>query len=506
MKSGSSVKRNVLASWGTHAFNMVIGFYLTRYTLDVLGVSTYGNWLFVNSIASYANLLYCGFGETVSRYVSRHQADNDQKKMNEVVSLVSLVFRGLGAAAFLFSCGLAATAGWWGGWEGDMLLQVRITCLILGLNIAISMSGAPYGGVLIGFRRFDIERAVGFIFDVVRLVLFLVMLHDEWGLVTMAFIYFLVTVGENVSYVFFAYRLAPKLEVSWKLVNREVFKETYSFSAMSFVNTVASQVINATDTIVIGFLLNKEAIVPYYFGMRLAQFCRQPIDKIAHICLPTAGAMHSEADRSKRLRFLLRTLSFVILLISALFIGAWYFGGDVLNLWVGPKLTPAEHLQSHRILMVMLAAHLIALPCSIFRAFLFGLGEVRVPAMIYIVEAFMNFSLSIILCQLYGIEGVAWGTAVPIALIELGVLMPYAVKTMGLTWSRLLNEAVWPAMLPLCALWAYAAIVSGQSWSHGNWIALFGVAVAGAAVLGGAMLAAKYQERMALRTAESPSA
>lgn len=507
MKSGSSVKRNVLASWGTHAFNMVIGFFLTRYTLDVLGVSTYGNWLFINSIAAYANLLYCGFGETVSRYVSRYHADNDQRKMNEVVSLVSVVFRGLGITAFLVSCILAATAGWWGGWEGSMLLQVRITCLILGLNIAISMSGAPYGGVLIGLRRFDIERAIGFTFDVVRLVLFLVMLHDEWGLVTMAFIYFLVTVGENVSYVYFAHKLVPQLEVSWKHVNRDVFKECFSFSSMSFINTVASQIINATDTIVIGFLLNKEAIVPYYFGLRLAQFCRQPIDKIAHICLPTAGALHSEADRSKRLRFLLRTLGFVILLITGLFIGAWYFGGDVLKLWVGPKLTPAEHLQAHRILMILLGAHLIALPCSIFRAFLFGLGNVRIPAMIYIVEAIMNISLSLVLCQLYGIEGVAWGTAIPVALIELGVLMPYAVQTLGLNWSRLFNEAVWPTTIPLCALWAYASIVSSQSWSHHHWVALIGVAAGGGAVLGGAMWLAKYHGRVTLfGAAESPSA
>lgn len=494
----SSVKRNVLASWGVHACNMVIGFFLTRYTLEVLGVSTYGNWLFINSIAGYANLLYCGFGETVSRYVAKYHSDKDQRGMNHVVSLVTFVFRGLGCIALTIAIGLAASAHWWGGWDGDQLIQVRITCLILGLNVAISMAGTSYGGVLHGLRRFDLERGVAFASDITRLILFLTLLRAEWGIVVIASIFFLVTVGENVAYVFFAYRLLPNLEVKWKHVHRETLRECGSFSSMSFINTVASQLINATDTIVIGFMLGKEAIVPYYFGLRLAQICRQPIDKIAHICLPTAGALHSEADRSKRLRFLLRTLGIVFLLISSLFIGAWYFGGDVLRLWVGPKLTVENHLLAHRILMILLGAHLIALPCSILRAFLFGLGIVRVPACIYVLEAILNLCLSLALCAGFGIEGVAWGTAIPVAVIELGVLLPYAVRNLGLSWTRLFRDALVPQAIPLLALWAYAAVIANLSWSHEHWIALISIAIPGGLLLGGTWWLAGKLPRPAL--------
>lgn len=486
---------------------MVIGFFLTRYTLDVLGVSTYGNWLFINSIASYSTLLYCGFGETISRYVAKYHADQDQQRMNDVVSLITCIFRGLGAVALLIAVGMAATAHWWGAWDADMLLQVQMTCVILGLNVAISLSGTPYGGVLHGLRRFDLERGVGFVFDLVRLILFLVFLRQEWGLVVIAAIYFLVTVGENVAYVVLAYRLLPKLEVQWKHVHSKTLHECGAFSSMSFVNTIASQLINATDTIVIGMMLGKEAIVPYYFGLRLSQFCRQPIDKIAHICLPTAGALHSEADRSKRLRLLLRTLGIVVLLITGLFIGAWYFGGDVLSLWVGGKMASEDHHASHRILMILLGANLIALPCSILRAFLFGLGIVRVPACIYVLEAALNLGLSLILCHFHGVEGVAWGTAIPVVVVELGILVPYALRNLGLSLSRLVNEALWPQVIPLLALWAYAVIISRQEWSHAAWFSLFGVAFAGGIVLGTAWWLKSGRPSGAIFSpAESPTA
>lgn len=507
MSSGSSVKRNVIASWGAHAINLVIGFFLTRYTLDVLGVSTYGNWLFINSIAGYASLLYFGFGETVSRFVARRHSDGDQRGMNEVVSLASAVFFGLGCVSFLIALLLALTAHWWGGWKDDGLTQVRVACLILGLNVAISMCGTPFGGVLHGLRRFDLERGVGFASDVLRLILFFLLLQAEWGLVIIAGIFFLVTVAENLSYVVLAYWLVPELEVQWRHIKRETLRECGSFSAMSFINTTASQLINATDTIVIGFMLGQEAIVPYYFGLRLAQFCRHPVDKIAHICLPTAGAMHSEADRSRRLQFLLTTLSFVILLIVALFIGACYFGGDVLRLWVGPKLTFDQLKQSHRILLILLGASLIALPCSILRAFLFAMGIVKVPALIYIAEAALNLTLSLILCGQYGIEGVAWGTAVPVVVVELGILLPYALKNLGVSWSRLLGEALWPPAMPLITLWAFAAVVSGQSWAHDNVLGLLLVAISSGAVLGGTWWLARSQNsRFELTPSSTPFA
>jgi O-antigen/teichoic acid export membrane protein len=482
--AGSSVKRNVLASWALHAFNMVIGFFLTRYTLEVLGKSTYGNWLFINSIASYAGLMYLGLGETISRYVAKHQADGDQKRMNEVVSLIAYLFRGLGAVAFLLACVMGLTAHWWGGREGEMLTQVRATCVILGLNVAISMAGTAYGGILHGFRRFDLERGVGLLSDVIRLVMFLTLLQVQWGLVIIASIFFTIALFENASYVWLAYRLAPRLEVRWALVRRETLRECGQFSLMSFINTLASQLINATDTIVIGFMLGKEAIVPYYFGLRLAQYCRQPIEKIAHICLPTAGALHSEADRSKRIRFLMRAVGIVVLLVSGTFIGAWYFGADVLDAWVGPKLDIAEREMSERILTILLGAQLIALPCSILRAFLFGLGNVRTPALIYVLEAAINLGLSLILSMTHGIEGVAWGTAIPVVLIETGILLPYAIRQLGVSWSRFVRDALAPQVPSLLLLWAYAAFVSSQSWSHGDWRPLIPIAILGGAILG----------------------
>ncbi len=501
MSFAGSVTRNVLASWGTHASNLVIGFFLTRYTLDVLGVSTYGSWLLINSIASYAALLYCGLGETISRYVAKYHSEQNWHRINQVVTLVLTIYLGMGAIAFLIACGLSLTAGWWGGWTGEDLIEAQATILILGVNVAVGMAGSVFGGVLHGLRRFDLERGIGFSFDLVRLALFLTFLSERYGLITIALIYFVVALGENLLYIVFARRILPTLAVGPSLLDRDVLKECGQFSSMVFLSVVASQLINATDTITIGLLLGKEAIVPYYFGLRLTQFAKQPIDKIAHICMPTAGALQSEQDRMKRGRFLIKTLGIVFLLAGGAFIGAWFFAGDVLRLWVGAKLTDEDLALSHRILTVLLGAQLIALPCGILRAFLFGSGHVRVPAFIYLAEAITNLALSITLCLYWGIEGVAWGTAVPVMAFELCLLVPYALKSLQVSVWRIIEQAIVPQIVPLLALLAYSLAVSSHPMTHGDWRALFAVSICGAGILGGALWVRRKLDRRSLATA-----
>ena len=498
MSNAGSVKRNVLASWGTHASNLVIGFFLTRYTLDTLGVSTYGSWLLINSIASYSGLLYCGMGETISRFVAKYHSERDSYRISQVVTLVLTIYLGMGIVAILAAGVLSITAGWWGGWSGQELLEARLTIIILGANVAIGMTGSVFGGVLHGLRRFDLERGIGFTFDLVRLGLFLLLLSDRYGLVTIAIIYFIVTLGENLSYIILAKRLVPTLSVSPSLLSRELLKECGQFSSMAFLSVVASQLINATDTITIGLLLGKEAIVPYYFGLRLMQFAKQPIDKIAHICMPTAGALQSELDRSRRNRFLVKTLGIVFLLTSGAFIGAWFFASDVLELWVGSQLTGADLALSHRILVILLGAQIIALPCSILRAFLFGSGQVKVPAFIYLGEAATNLLMSIAMCLVWGIEGVAWGTAIPIVLFELCILAPYALRSLQVSLKRIAVEAVLPQLGPLLALLAYSITIANYPWSHGHWVALFAVTVCGGFTLLFAIWVRQWFDRQTL--------
>ena len=166
-----TVKINVLAGWVCHATSLLIGFFLMPYVLGIVGDASYGTWLLLNSMAGYTALLYLGFGETITRFVSQHYARQEWDKLNETISGIFAAYLVSGTIACLAAGVLAALAPYLNSWEGQSLTEVRWAIMILGLNAALSICGSINGGVLYGIQRFDIERGIQITCQIVRAVL-----------------------------------------------------------------------------------------------------------------------------------------------------------------------------------------------------------------------------------------------------------------------------------------------------------------------------------------------
>ena len=479
----TSVKRsmqwNVGASWFVHAASLVIGFFLMPFVIHKLGDGQYGVWVFINCLAGYAGLLYLGFGQTISRYVAKYSAAGDWQKLNEISSLVFFVYVAGGLIALTAACVLAALVPYFSIWKTHSVLEIRLVILMLGLNVATGLIGSVFGGVLMGLRRFDLERGVSFTVDVTRLVLIVVFLQREWGLLAIATIYWVVTLTENLGYVLLAYRQLPELSISRRHLNWGVFRECCSFSGFAFLSAVAQQLIYATDTIVIGVVLGEAAITPYFIALRLCQYLRQPIEKISDICMPTAGALQSQMQTGNLRDLLCKALGVTFLLSAGILIGASFFGTALIQTWMGPGYD-----QTPALLTILLIGQVVALPVGVLRAILFGLGQVRLPALVYLAEAVVNLVLSLILAQYMGVQGVAWGTSIPIVLFELGIILPVGMSYLGIPLIRLLREAIIPYLLPLLGLWIYSNHVATYYPDHHSWPALIAITCGGGAVLG----------------------
>ena len=478
MSSRSSIKLNLCASWVAHGVTLVIGFFLMPFVLHKLGDRSYGAWIFINSAASYAGLMYLGFGHAIQVYVAKHRAEGDWHRLNEKVNVILAVYLGMGTIAFCLAGLLAGLAPVMHKWDPEMLVEVRLVMLILGLNIAIGMTGSVFGGVLMGLQRFDLVSGIAIGADLFRLGLTVLFLRHEWGLVTLASIYLAATVLENLIYIVLAFRFIPTLSLRRMYVKLAVLKECFGFSLYVFLGHISAQLIYATDTLVIGFMLGAEAIVPYYIALRLCQFIQRPIQQIGEVCMPKAGELHAKAASSQLAGLLVRALGVAFLLTTGMFIGTVYFGNALLLTWVGPGYD-----ESQRLLLVLLFAQTIALPLGVLRSILFGMGHVRAPAIMFFAEAVLNLVLSMLLIRPLGVMGVALGTAIPIAVIEIGLLLPYALKHLQLNGWKLLWDVLGPQSMPLLALVAYSAVVCRCFDVSQGWTKLVVVTAGGGAVL-----------------------
>lgn len=452
----------------------MIGVFLMPYVLHILGDAQYGSWIFINAIAGYSGLLYLGFGQTISRYVAHYHAKQDWKRLNHVANVIFAIYLGMGFLA-LFAAGIIAwLAPHLSDWGSISLFEIRTVILLLGLNVFVGLAGSVFGGVLMGIQRFDIERGVNLTGGILRLILTVAFLQAEWGLLTIAIIFFVVTLVENLGHLYFAFRQVKTFRIGRRYMEWSILKECGSFSGFAFIDAIAWTLIEATDSILIGIFFSPAAIVPYYIALRLTQFINMPIAQIGKVFMPRAGELHANEDHHALQKLVLNGVSLSFLLITGFFIGVCFFGKTLITTWVGPGYS-----ESHLLLMVLLGARIVSLPTTTLRSVLYGMGDVKIPSLIYMGEAIANLILSLILIQSLGLMGVALGTAIPILVAELGIILPYALKKLNISYSQMIRTAFGPTVAPLLALLAYSFYLPKFVEIHNSWFTLIGVAAGG---------------------------
>jgi O-antigen/teichoic acid export membrane protein len=178
-----------------------------------------------------------------------------------------------------------------------------------------------------------------------------------------------------------------------------------------------------------------------------------------------------------------------LLLAAGFWIGSVYFGDRLIVAWMGQSF---EH--THLIFVVLVAAQVVAQPMVVVRQVLLGMGQVKVPALFDLAEAMGNLVLSLLLVRRFGIVGVAVGTLVPLLIVELGVLLPYGLRAVGLPARRLVVAVLAPQVLPLAGLLVYCEAVSRLALPPG-WVTLLAITAGGGASLAAGWIAGELCRR-----------
>jgi O-antigen/teichoic acid export membrane protein len=219
----------------------------------------------------------------------------------------------------------------------------------------------------------------------------------------------------------------------------------------------------------------------------------QPLEKIGDVVLPAAGACASRNERVELQQLLARGMQLTLLLAAGCWIGAAYFGDRLLTTWMGPDQTWPV---STTVLLILLAAQIVAQPMLVVRQVLTAIGRVRLQALLDMFQAVVNLGLSLALIGWLGITGVAWGTLVPMLLIDLGLLLPWSLRVLEIPAAPLLRRVVGPVCLPLALLWAYCELVSQQPLPDG-WPTILAITAGGGTIVGACAFAIETLERRA---------
>ena len=451
MKTSVQIIRNVLTNWGSTLIGTIVGLIMMPFVIHHLGDVKYGIWVLIMNFTGYLGLLDLGVSGSIVKYVAEFKARNDRDGLNEVCSTAFHIYLICGVIAFVIATIIAFHFVPFFKIPLEQLSEAKYVTLIVGLQIGLTLPLGFFSGYMRGIQRYDLIAIIRMTFLLIRSLFIVVFLLMGHGLVSLALIHLASTILSGAVRIAYVYRTNPDLKLKILLINKEKVRLLGHYSLFLFLYYLATRMIFAMDSLIIGYYLSAAAVTFYAIPQRLIDYVRILI-MATGVVQPTVSHFNAEGKIDKIQSLLISGTKYSLMI--ALPVGASYVfvGEEFVTLWIGPRYASMTYP-----VLVILTFGIIAYISQINSSrVLQGLAMHTVTAYVAICEAITNLILSIILVYKYGMVGVAIGTMIPMVCMNIMVIQWYTCRVVRLSPIVYFKEAY---LTPIISVLIFSTIL-----------------------------------------------
>jgi O-antigen/teichoic acid export membrane protein len=441
---GASQLWNIMAGTATNyaclAVNVGLGIFLMPFTVHHLGASEYGLWMLVASLTYYFQLLDLGYGNGLVRHVAEADARGDVDGVNRILSTFVVVYAGLGV---LVSAGTLALMMWavprFPRLSAAEIQRGQLLLGMMGVRVALGFPMTVFGAATTARQRFALNNMIAILAALVNGLVTYVVLASGRGLITLVASSSTVYIASYAAYAWTAKRAMPEMRIRPSLFSRALVRDVTAFSVYMFIIDIAVQIGFNLDNLVVGAALGTSAVAVYAVILRLADYQRQVCNQFNGFLFPVVVRFDARGRADVLQHMLIEGTRIALILITGVTICVIGFGEPLLARWMGPGFEAGVVP-----LYILAIAGVVLVGQGPLANILLGTGRHRLVAIVSLGEAVANLILSVILVRWFGLLGVAVGTALPVVVAALFILLPAACRQMSVpstTFLRLVLAA-----------------------------------------------------------------
>ena len=494
------IKIGVLLSYFLIILNTLYGLFLTPYMIGQLGTSEYGVYKTISSFSSSLMVLDLGIGSTVMRFVAKYRATRDEKSIPNFVAMsliqavaMSGVILVIGTVVF-FSIKPVYSATF----SSSELLKAQILFCILLLNMVLHVFENVINGVITGSNRFLFGNGIKVIRLLMRVFLIVSLLAVCSNSVVLVLIDLMMTVASiiiEMVYIVRKLHIKPKYS-HW---DRALFFDTGKYTMLMFLTSIAAQVNNNLDNVIIGAITGPALVTVYSMGLLIFGMYENLSTSVSGVMLPTVTNLLEEDDSDVKIqRLIVKVGRIQFLLLGAVVVGFACVGKDFINAWLG-----AGYEDVYAITLILMVPSLFELCVNVCLSILRARNKLVFRTCILFASTILNAIVTVLAVKFWSYIGAAFGTAASFIIGSLIVMNIYYYKELHLPMLKIyrgITKGIW-----LCLAIAGVALFLVSRQISGGWGALI-VNIIIFCIIYGAMLLAfglSTEEKTALRLSKN---
>ena len=438
------ILRNALSEYGRFAISIVVALFLSPFLVHTLGDTRYGIWSLVMSVSGYLLLLDLGIGSSLTRFVSKYNQIGDHPNLRGVVNSAVFLYGVIGLGIMLCSPLIGQIVLRFIKFDPALNDVVFWLVIIISFDAALLLLRAALRGTLYGLQRYDLVNLIFCSLAIFQPILFYIFLSNGFGLRSMGFILVVCNIVALILFDLIITKRYRFIRFHHKFIDRDNLKQIFGYSVFTFINMVANQVIYYSDAFVIGYFLSAAEITYYSIAWSLIEYLKRFSLSFAKVFVPVVSELEAVNDYERIRRVLNRASKYSLVMAMPLCVGVIFMGKPFVALWMGENYGRL----CAPLMLVLIAPQFFELPQMISNSVLFGISKHKALSIAASASGAVNLILSIALVQIYGLIGVAIGTALPQILL-CGVFTPlYTNRVIGQPIGRFFMATYAKVALP----------------------------------------------------------
>lgn len=464
---GNQVKWGIILSYLLILLNTLFGFLVTPYMIGCLGESEYGVYKTISSLSSALMVLDFGIGSTVMRFVAKFRASEDvdcipnymAMSLLQATAMSGLVLI-IGAVVFFSIKPMYIKT-----FSSVELSEAQLLFCILLFNMILHVFENVINGVITGSNRLVFGNGIKVIRLILRTAMIVCILTVYASAIVLALIdLFITIVTMVVEYVYTAKTLRIKPRHSrW---DRSLFLESGKYMLLMFLTSVAIQINNNLDNVIIGAISGPALVTVYSMGLLIFGMYESLSTSISAIILPTVtDLLKRDEDGEKIQSLIIKVGRIQFLLLGAVVVGFACVGKSFINIWLGKKYEDV-----YIISLILMVPSLFELCVNVCLAILRAKNKLVFRTCILCISTLLNASVTILAVKYWSYIGAAIGTALSFILGSVFVMNLFYYKKLHLPMIKIYIE-IMRGILP-CLIASGTLLFVVSRYIAGGWLEL----------------------------------
>lgn len=460
------VKIGVLLSYLLIIINTLYGLFMTPFFIGTLGEAEYGVYKTVSSFSASLMVLDLGMGGTVMRYVSKYRAAGEGEKIPNFMAMMLVQAAVLCGAVGLISvgCFFALDPMYSATFTSAELTKAKQLFVLFVISMLLNIVTNVVNGAITGSNRFLFGNGIKvarMLARIVSLLVFLQLFTDSLVIIAVDLVLSVTFLIIETVYLVAKLKIKPKL-TRWE---RKLFLESGKYTTMMFLTSIAAQVNNNLDNVIIGAISGPSFVTVYSVGLLIFAMYENLSTSVSGVMLPTVSNILEQEDADAKIQSLIVKVGRIqFALLAAAVVGFACVGDEFVRLWLG-----AGFEDVYPIALILMIPSTFELCVNVCLAVLRAKNMLTFRTVTLFASTALNAIVTVIAVSYWSYIGAALGTAASFIVGSLIVMNVYYYKKLKLPMLRIylrIFDRLW-----LCLLISGGVLFVSSRFITGSWFA-----------------------------------